>query len=39
MDLTIIRKDIRPDECREWAKTDSDFDNIREDECFQALIQ
>ena len=27
------------DECREWAKTDSDFDSIRKDERFQALIQ
>jgi len=27
------------DECREWAKTDSDFDSIREDKLFQALIQ
>ncbi|MHC5934511.1 tetratricopeptide repeat protein [Nostoc sp.] len=27
------------DECRQWAKTDSDFDSIREDKLFQALIQ
>ena len=25
-------------EVREWAKTDSDFDAIREDERFQALL-
>ncbi|MEH2294426.1 TPR end-of-group domain-containing protein [Nostoc sp.] len=30
---------ISPDEWREWAKTNSDFDGIREDERFQALIQ
>jgi tetratricopeptide (TPR) repeat protein len=30
---------LSPDEWREWAKTDSDFDGIREDERFQALIQ
>jgi tetratricopeptide (TPR) repeat protein len=30
---------LSPDECREWAKTDSDFDSIREDERFHALIQ
>ncbi|MEH1974600.1 MAG: tetratricopeptide repeat protein, partial [Nostoc sp.] len=30
---------LSPDECREWAKTNSYFDSIREDERFQALIQ
>jgi superkiller protein 3 len=30
---------LNPDENREMAKTDSDFDKIREDERFQALIQ
>ncbi|MBD2439871.1 tetratricopeptide repeat protein [Nostoc sp. FACHB-110] len=30
---------ISPDEYREKAKTDTDFDNIRHDERFQALIQ
>ncbi|MEH2192778.1 MAG: tetratricopeptide repeat protein [Nostoc sp.] len=30
---------INPDEYREMAKTDSDFDSIREDKRFQALIQ
>ncbi len=30
---------LNPDECREMAKTDSDFDSIREDERFVALIQ
>ncbi len=30
---------LNPDEYREYAKTDSDFDSIREDERFQALIQ
>ncbi|MCC5621245.1 tetratricopeptide repeat protein, partial [Nostoc sp. CHAB 5715] len=30
---------LSPDEWREWAKTDSDFDGIREDERFKALIQ
>ncbi|MEH2372102.1 TPR end-of-group domain-containing protein [Nostoc sp.] len=30
---------LNPDEYREMAKTDSDFDGIREDERFQALIQ
>jgi tetratricopeptide (TPR) repeat protein len=30
---------LNPDKYREMAKTDSDFDNIREDERFQALIQ
>ncbi|HEY9636256.1 MAG TPA: tetratricopeptide repeat protein [Coleofasciculaceae cyanobacterium] len=29
---------LSPDECREMAKTDSDFDSIREDERFQALV-
>jgi Flp pilus assembly protein TadD len=30
---------LSPDEYREMAKTDTDFDNIRYDERFQALIQ
>jgi tetratricopeptide (TPR) repeat protein len=30
---------LSPEECREWVKTDSDFDKIREDERFKALIQ
>ena len=30
---------LSPDKYREMAKTDSDFDKIREDERFQALIQ
>jgi tetratricopeptide (TPR) repeat protein len=30
---------LSPDKYREMAKTDSDFDSIREDERFQALIQ
>jgi superkiller protein 3 len=30
---------LSPDEYREMGKTDSDFDSIREDERFQALIQ
>jgi len=30
---------LSPDEYREMAKTDSDFDKIREDERFRALIQ
>ena len=30
--------DLNPDEYREMAKTDSDFDNIRSDPRFQALI-
>ncbi len=30
---------LSPDEYREMAKTDSDFDSIRKDERFQALIQ
>ncbi|MDZ8185221.1 MAG: tetratricopeptide repeat protein [Nostoc sp. ChiSLP02] len=30
---------INPEECREWVKSNSDFDNIREDKRFQALIQ
>jgi hypothetical protein len=29
---------LSPDEYREMAKTDSDFDAIRDDEQFQALI-
>ncbi|WP_353930331.1 tetratricopeptide repeat protein [Okeanomitos corallinicola TIOX110] len=29
---------IHPEEVKEWAKTNSDFDAIREDESFQALI-
>jgi tetratricopeptide (TPR) repeat protein len=29
---------LNPDKYREMAKTDSDFDKIREDEQFQALI-
>ncbi|BAY98870.1 TPR repeat-containing protein [Tolypothrix tenuis PCC 7101] len=30
---------LNPDKYREMAKTDSDFDSIRDDELFQALIQ
>ncbi|NET57961.1 MAG: tetratricopeptide repeat protein [Symploca sp. SIO2E6] len=30
---------LNPDENREMAKTDSDFDNIRSEPRFQALIQ
>jgi tetratricopeptide (TPR) repeat protein len=30
---------LNPDECREIAKTDSDFDSIRSHTRFQALIQ
>jgi tetratricopeptide (TPR) repeat protein len=30
---------LSPDEYREMAQTDSDFDSIRDDELFQALIQ
>ena len=30
---------LNPETCREMAKTDSDFDNIRHDPRFQALIQ
>jgi tetratricopeptide (TPR) repeat protein len=30
---------LSPDKYREMAKTDSDFDSLREDERFQALIQ
>ncbi|MEH2456081.1 tetratricopeptide repeat protein [Nostoc sp.] len=30
---------LSPDKCREWVKTDSYFDGIREDERFQVLIQ
>ncbi|MGI8503877.1 MAG: TPR end-of-group domain-containing protein, partial [Hassallia sp.] len=30
---------LNPEKCGEWAKTDSDFDSIREDERFQVLIQ
>ncbi|NEP14382.1 MAG: tetratricopeptide repeat protein [Symploca sp. SIO2C1] len=30
---------LNPDEYREMAKTDSDFDNLRSDTRFQALIQ
>ncbi|MGJ5630754.1 tetratricopeptide repeat protein [Nostoc sp. CALU 1950] len=30
---------LNPDQCSKWAKTDSDFDGIRKDERFQALIQ
>jgi tetratricopeptide (TPR) repeat protein len=30
---------LNPDECRELAKTDSDFDNIRSNTRFKALIQ
>ncbi len=30
---------LNPEECGKWAKTDSNFDSIREDERFQALIQ
>ncbi len=29
---------LNPDECREMAKTDSDFDKIREDRRFQTLV-
>ncbi|WP_445305025.1 TPR end-of-group domain-containing protein [Microcoleus sp. Pol12B4] len=30
---------LNPDKYREMAKTDSDFDNLRSDTRFQALIQ
>lgn len=30
--------ELNPD-CREWAKTDADFDSIRQDARFQALIR
>ena len=30
---------LNPDKYREIAKTDSDFDNVRSDTRFQALIQ
>ncbi|MFN6500825.1 MAG: tetratricopeptide repeat protein [Nostoc sp. DedQUE01] len=30
---------ISPHECRKWPKIDSDFNDIRQDERFQALIQ
>ncbi|MEH2144575.1 tetratricopeptide repeat protein [Nostoc sp.] len=30
---------LSADKCREWAKIDSDFDSLREDERFQALIK
>jgi tetratricopeptide (TPR) repeat protein len=30
---------LSPEEVREMAKADSDFDSIRDDKCFQALIQ
>ncbi|MEC5029376.1 MAG: hypothetical protein SAL07_05635, partial [Oscillatoria sp. PMC 1051.18] len=30
---------LNPDECRERAKTDPDFDKIREDDRFQELLQ
>jgi tetratricopeptide (TPR) repeat protein len=30
---------LNPEKCREMSKTDSDFDNIRHDPRFQALIQ
>ncbi|WP_341525020.1 tetratricopeptide repeat protein [Nostoc sp. UHCC 0302] len=30
---------LNSEKCREWAKTDSDFDGIREDKRFKALIQ
>jgi hypothetical protein len=30
---------LNPDEYREMAKTDSDFDSIRDDERFQLLIE
>ncbi|MBG1245493.1 tetratricopeptide repeat protein [Nostoc sp. NZL] len=30
---------LNHDQCIKWAKADSDFDSIRQDKCFQALIQ
>ncbi|NMG09208.1 tetratricopeptide repeat protein [Brasilonema sp. UFV-L1] len=30
---------LNPDKCREWARNNSDFDSIRKDERFVALIQ
>ncbi|WP_017314499.1 tetratricopeptide repeat protein [Mastigocladopsis repens] len=30
---------LNPDKCQDWAKNESDFDSIREDERFVALIQ
>jgi hypothetical protein len=35
----ILKKQLNPNEYRKMAKTDSDFDAIRENERFQALIQ
>jgi len=34
-----IAINLNPQKWREWAKTDTDFDSIRDDERFQALIQ
>jgi tetratricopeptide (TPR) repeat protein len=34
-----IAINLNPEKWREWAKTDTDFDSIRDDERFQALIQ
>ncbi|MBW4525028.1 MAG: tetratricopeptide repeat protein [Phormidium tanganyikae FI6-MK23] len=37
--ITTLQQAITLDsECREWAKTDSDFDPIQQDDRFQALI-
>ena len=33
-----IAINLHPEEVREWTKTNSDFDAIREDERFQALL-
>jgi superkiller protein 3 len=42
IDLAIAKLEqtinLNPDKYREMAKTDSDFDSIREDRRFQALI-
>jgi tetratricopeptide (TPR) repeat protein len=35
---TLQQAIVLDSECREWAKTDSDFDGIRSDDRFQALI-
>ncbi|MEA5565652.1 TPR end-of-group domain-containing protein, partial [Anabaena sp. UHCC 0399] len=34
-----IAINFNPEECREWAKNNSDFDSIRDDERFKALMQ
>ncbi|AFY49383.1 Flp pilus assembly protein TadD [Nostoc sp. PCC 7524] len=34
-----IAINLNPEQCRTWAKTDSDFDSIRNDELFQELME